>query len=478
MRKCLLLVWLLSDEFRHGYCDHSIDADDLSFLQTSRTSRHAAAEGQQYIYGKYLKDEGNAVDNSLFLYKPRGHVSSKLALVIYFHGGSFLEEMSGNDWLASGSTEIQHFVAHGFAVARVHYRAVDTSYFYENNSTEDIQMEELIHVTSSGKLWLDGFGRKMTHYSLQATYAELVTKASYDAAQAMEYLIEHANELGIDCQKIVFFAFSSGNQPATYLTWVYHQWNVGRYTPKGIIHKDAQISYPPDGMLNRSWAVIASIVGNDFLLSDLVDQSSCALLVGNPMCVDGSKFRSGLCNKAWHDLTVSRFCERPAFDSITIAELVTAQVWPTGLQTACCDFSEGLQKLWYPSMNMQPHQFGSFHLTVCNSANGTTDLHVAHSSMYAFQYAKEAQAANINYTAYYTDFRGMPAEAITEKQVVPAIKTPHTLSNIRRFFSFNNSLHWNHLSSFSWRGKQQHKALQPCSYEEVALYAVYAVTQD
>ena len=117
-----------------------------------------------------------------------------------------------------------------------------TKYFY--GDTANASVEELIHVDGEGRLTLDHTGRTMEDYQIRRGRTEYNTKCSFDAAQMMEHLIAHADEYGLDIHRISFTGGSAGGGEIHYLTWVYHQWNVGRYTPVGMVYTMAQLDYP------------------------------------------------------------------------------------------------------------------------------------------------------------------------------------------------------------------------------------------
>merc|ERR1719502_1544860 len=104
-------------------------------------------------------------------------------------------------------------------------------------------MEELIHVTPAGTLYLDQTGKTMADYKAKFCWMELLTKAIYDVVQGLEHLIEHADQFGLDMHRIVFFSSSAGSAEVNYLTWVYHSMpaNAARFTPVGMMLIDPQL---------------------------------------------------------------------------------------------------------------------------------------------------------------------------------------------------------------------------------------------
>merc|ERR1711988_1398535 len=138
---------------------------------------------------------------------------------------------------------------------------------------------------------------------------EYNTKCYFDAVQMIEHLISHADAYGVDVHRISFTGDSAGGGEMNYLIWVYHQWNVGRYTPVGMVYINAQLDYPVNNILDRVWKLWTDDVGEHTKLSTILDKTDCGLIIGNPWCVepDRSKSDYNLCNETWQEESMARF---------------------------------------------------------------------------------------------------------------------------------------------------------------------------
>jgi len=377
----------------------------LSVLQTLAYHVLAAEDVEVAIqnveYGKYysygLEGAKDTTGNSYFLFKPKGYSeekNDKLPVIVEFHGGGF----TGGGPQTSITSEIQTACNSGIAYISVGYRLVATKYYYG-----DDQPEELIHVDHDGRLTLDTAGKAMDSYLVRRGRQEFMTKCAYDAAQMIEHLIAHADEFGVDVHRISTAGSSAGGGEIHYLTWVYHQWNVGRYTPVGMVYTNAQLDYPVQNMLDRVWSHWAEDVGESTKLSMILSRTDCGMIIGNPWCEQPADYN--LCNRTYHEEVMNKFCGSNFADA-TLGEVRDALVWPADDP----EVGKGMQVLWYNSLNMQKHRPESFHLYIANQLNGTGGMQVVHNALYGRNYAKYAEMAGINYTVYYTDYHGMREE--------------------------------------------------------------------
>jgi len=381
-----------------------------------------ACFGVQVAYGKYQSEDGDQTDNSFYLFKDPAHKKGDEALpiIIHFHHGSFF---SGEPWRTENS-EIKSYLSKGFAVVSVGYRQVTEKYFYESADGEN-RTEELIHVDKNGNLSLDVTGKTMDDYKVRIGKQEFITKYLYDATQMIENLIENADRFGLDVGRIVFAGESTGGAGMQYLTWVYHQWNVGRYTPVGMVYQNAQLNYPVQNMLDGAWDLFVETMGPDVKLSDVVSQEACPVVIGNHICGSplGESSDYELCNHVWNKKALKRFCGA-ALASATLGEVKKQHKWPK------TDKDVGMEKLWYSSENMQKHlPHDPFYIYVANSMNGTAAVDVAHHSIFALNFAKYAEMnkqGGIQYTAYYTDFAHM-TEADRGMERVEVTRAPGDL---------------------------------------------------
>lgn len=363
-----------------------------------------ACFGVQVVYGKYQSESGDQADNSFYLFKAPEHkkTTGPLPVIIHFHPGGFF---SGSPWKKENA-EIKEYLRNGFAVVSVGYRLVTEKYFYESKDGSN-KTEELIKVDDEGKLSLDERST-MEEYKVRIGKQEFITKYLYDATQMMENLIENKDKFGLDIDRIVFVGESTGGAAIHYLTWLYHKWNVGRFTPKGMILNNAQLDYPVHNMLDQTWDLFVETMGAHVKLSEVVSPEACPIVIGNHMCGSplGEVSDYELCNHVWNKKALQRFCGE-ALKSATLGEVKKQQVWPK----ADKEVGKGMEKLWYASKNMQKHlPSDPFYMYVANSMNGTDAVSVAHHSIFALNFAKYAEMGkqgSIHYTIYYSDFAHM-----------------------------------------------------------------------
>lgn len=385
-----------------------------------------ACFGAPVIYGKYQSVSGDVKDNSYYLFKSPTHRADDepLPIVIQFHPGGFV---SGEPEIKE-TDEINAYLSKGFAVVSVGCRLVTKKYIYETKEVSkgvlelENRTEELIHVAKDGKLSLDSTGQTMEDYQVRVGKQEHMTKFLYDATQMIEHLIDNADDFGLDVNRIVFAGESLGGAAIQYLTWVYHKWNVGRYTPRGMVMLNAQLNYPVSNMLGETWDLFVETMGPKVKLEDVVSQEACPTVIGNDMCnvadlkesEEGEESASNisdyvLCNQEWNEKAVLQFCG-DAMQSRTLDQARSAQVWPREDKKV----GRGMEKLWYGSENMQHHKPSeSFYIYVANSKNGTGAEDVSQHSIFALNFAKFAEMGEHGghqYTVYYTDFAHMSEE--------------------------------------------------------------------
>ena len=75
----------------------------------------------------------------------------------------------------------------------------------------------------------------------------LLLQCSFDAAEVLEHLLAHAEELQVDVHRLSLSGSSAGGGEIHYLAWRYHAMpaNRERYTPVAMAYTDAQLDCEP-----------------------------------------------------------------------------------------------------------------------------------------------------------------------------------------------------------------------------------------
>jgi len=284
--------------------------------------------------------------------------------------------------------------------ANEYFYCPDKSY----NCTDTYKESEFIHVDEHGGLTLDTTGLTTSNYSVVIGRYEYITQCQYDASQAIEHLIRNSAKLAVDVHRVGLSGQSAGGGEINYLAWVYHKLHPGRYTPVSMTYQMAQLNYPVGETLEEAWALWEGAVGEDMLVSKVVDKSVCDSWMGNPEC---STFTAmDVCNATWQAEVLKAFCD-DAFSSLTIGQLRRSPL--TSWRTATTQ-QKGLEKLWYTSRNLAAaNRTLPMYMHIVNWMNGTGAMDLPHSPVYAAAYAKYAKEAGgaVNYAVYYTDYTGI-----------------------------------------------------------------------
>tara|TARA_B110001452_G_scaffold245323_2_gene229929 strand:- start:571 stop:1191 length:621 start_codon:yes stop_codon:yes gene_type:complete len=101
-----------------------------------------------------------------------------------------------------------------------------------------------------------------------------------------------------------------------------------------------------------------------------------------------------------------------------------------------------------------------FFLYVFNHLNGTAGMNVVHNALYARQYARVAEAANLEFVSYYPDYHAMKAADRSDVRLRP---TPGVELNLRTSAALR-----------SWRTLPGVSATEPGGAAEQLLYFCYA----
>jgi hypothetical protein len=197
----------------------------------------------------------------------------------------------------------------------------------------------------------------------------------------------------------------------------------------------AQIDYPIP-LLDRGWGLWADDLGNDTLVSVMLNQSDCTGIAGNipKWCA-----RPGLdCNMSW-SAEVTRACSPDRYGSTTLGQMRQQYTWPTQTEQ-----DEGLTVLWYTSVNLgRSPTPPAFRMWIKNNLNSTDAMSVIHSALWSRSYARFATAAGVSFATYYTDYPGMKPSDVGTKRVVASSRQHATVV-------------YNYRSNFDWMG-EMHK---------------------
>lgn len=203
----------------------------------------------QIVFGKYYSltpfDGAREYRHStMFLHYPTdalgsdGVPAARLPFIFEIHGGGFT-------WGSATEvgTAFRKYTQAGFAVISLDYRVVTTDYFY-NDAWGNRRAEELIEIDADGRMSLATDGRVMKDWAILGSRTEHATKCVFDAVVAMDHLVDNAELLGLDTERVSFQTVSAGSMAANYLIWSYPFLRPGRYAPRAAVFRIAQFDYP------------------------------------------------------------------------------------------------------------------------------------------------------------------------------------------------------------------------------------------
>jgi len=416
----------------------------LSMAQPPQAPPPDGKPGEKHVFGKYFKPDGNNHDNSLWLYRPTNGAIGQSPTVVYLHPGGFV----GMAPEPVSNEKIDAWNHYGFSYLSVGYRLTGTKYYY--NGTDGTQkLEEWIDVSSNGLLTLDTTGNKtMKDWHVYAGRQDVITKCMYDAVEALKYVIQHQVELGVDPHRLIFQTGSAGTGISNYLTFVYQRANPGLFHTSAVIYSSAQLVYPVEGLLQRTWELISSHMekGNHTPLSHIFTAGGpCKQMMGNVACPGmASKptdYQYDLCNETWNQNRDTKFCEGDGFESLTIADAIGNQNYTIeNWHTHQAEYRENMKMLWYNDRNIYNSPTGADYIYVANSMNGTSDMDLPHLAVYAQSYADVCRQVGCKYTVYFTNYTGMtPVKSATKVRTLQT-KSGHEVA-----------IDWNYESNMNWR---------------------------
>lgn len=356
------------------------------------------------------------------------------------------------------TSAIGNYVRNGVVFISVPYRATDVRYWYDEGGAR--HAEELIRVDDDGRLALDR-SRTMGDYKTRACWQELITKCMYDAVQALEHILAHAVEYGIDVHRMFFISSSAGTSVVNYLTYVYHQWHRQRFTPRGMILGSPQYDVPVYCALDNTWKIFMDFASPELPASKIFDYTWCGHFVGNEFCggdphglaarQTGIKFEES-CNKTWNEEAM-KFCRADTFPGVTVANLHASLKWNRDDP----EVGRGMEKLWYSSKNMASYHPVPFYVMLHSHDN-----FFIHNSVYVRAFAHHANHVGINFTAYFAHYPGIG----TDQTGYPLWTKLDKMDNKQLYYR----------SSIAWRGlyPKVHDTA-PGSVDEHLLYVCFVL---
>ena len=382
-------------------------------------------------------------DNTYWLYRPSPafigcSACKKSPVIIEFFGSAWNAQGTGP--FSFTTPAIAKYNDHGFAFVSTGYRLINREYFFLDSDGGTISREELIKVSPDGVLSLDQNGRTIYDYKATIGYLELITKCFFDVTRSLEHVILHADEFGLDVHRIVFIGSSAGSAPANYLSFIYHQWNVPRFSPVGMILSNPQLNLPVMPIVGQLWQDFVEHMEEGTLISSLMPFQRCKQFL---QCPDAGQWDitfnpndgrvmgnfstsnvASVCNKTWNAVTVNRYCSSSALYNVTtVAQVSITQIWDESRS----EFGKGLETLWYVSKSMLRHQPRPFHIFVAWDAFVEPDfLHdFLHHPMYVQEMAEVADKVGIDYTVFFGQYQGMrpnpcsKMQRVSESEIVP-----------------------------------------------------------
>eukprot|EP00441_Pelagodinium_beii_P040508 CAMPEP_0197644386 /NCGR_PEP_ID=MMETSP1338-20131121/17377_1 /TAXON_ID=43686 ORGANISM="Pelagodinium beii, Strain RCC1491" /NCGR_SAMPLE_ID=MMETSP1338 /ASSEMBLY_ACC=CAM_ASM_000754 /LENGTH=488 /DNA_ID=CAMNT_0043217777 /DNA_START=81 /DNA_END=1547 /DNA_ORIENTATION=- len=417
--------------------------------------------GSQIQYGKYYRlNDGSFEDNSIYVHWLGEAKPVNAPVVIEFHAGAFVSMWP----ITTSNTVTDLFNRNGFVFISVGYRLFPNRYLYVDEHGVE-QLEEFVNIGEDLTLSLDTTGRTYTDFKPHLGYTEVIPKPFYDASRALDYIIDHADELGIDPHNMVFQGGSSGAGISNYLAYLYHSAHSDRFTVKTLLLESAQLDYPVEPMQDHAWSIFAATMGESASLTHIIDDESCPHIIGSAACIDvvaiadaePAFFQYEYCNMTWHAQRMETYCNaQSSWKDFTVGDMVSSTVWPDYPKGS---YDKSLEGLWYITHAMKKFPNSDVAVFLGSYLNGTDPMSVPHHPSFAVAYGELAHELGIQYVVYYTDFQGM-----ADRHRTPV-----------RFTGDHEGLRseWNYKSNLDWRSQPEAGAHVPVSSEEQLMFCCW-----
>jgi len=408
--------------------------------------------GYKTTYGKHHTSDGNDDDNSLWVYYPSRRSSVKRRPVTFFlHSGGLINE--DPEPLSESRAETDLYNERDVVYVTIGYRLLSMAYYYTANGSE--QLEKQVYVESDGRLHVDP-DRTYLNFKPKVDLSEEFAKAFYDVVQAFDYVIDRADEFGIDPHRVILEGASVGSGLANYLALIHQALNPERFTIKAVSYTIPQLNYPVAPNMDMAWQQWANFVGRGAPLSSYIDNTSCPCIIGSSSCsacTNVSDYAYLSCNESWNALRIEKFCENDRFKDYTIGDIIDFQRW----QEDEGSLSAGLPKLWYAERNYE-ELHPKFSVIVASDLNGTGTIDIIHHTLNVANYARMADRLGIPYVAYHTGWLGM---------------TEEDTSNAVRFDEGGTTRYLK--SSMDWKAELDKRSLMPNSQLESVVFTMLAL---
>jgi len=268
----------------------------------------------------------------------------------------------------------------------------------------------------------------------------------------------------VDPQRLIFQTGSAGTGISNYLTYVYQPQAKLSFHTKALIFSGAQLVYPVQGLMQKTWELIADHMemGNNTPLDYIFDASACKYQMCNVACPgftsNSQVWQYDLCNTTWNQARNMEFCSTDGFKTKTISDGITHGAYiPANWPEDTWDYHENMKNLWYNDLNIAAYPQGADYVLVSNHKNGTGTEDLPHLPVFAQGYATVCKKAGCKYAVYYTNYKGMMMD--------PSVPQVESLGST-----------WNYESNFKWRESYMiGKDAQVASLQEEILFGCMSV---